>query len=97
MLYQERAMSIYSEKNTKRRVSFKVRYGYTLSMMAFIVSVILVFCGLFIPPAGTISAGVLTAAGEFLSLCAVAAGFDTYFTIKSNDIESRITKIIKNG
>lgn len=89
-------MSIYTEKRKQRAVAIKIRYGYTLSMLSFIVSVVLVFCGLFIPPAGTISAGVLTATGEFLSLCAVAAGFDTYFTIKSRGLESRVAKLIND-
>ncbi len=89
-------MSIYTERKTGRIASFKARYGYILSMLSFLVSVVLVFCGLFIPPAGTISAGVLTATGEFLSLCAVAAGFDTYFTIKTEGIESRVEKMLKD-
>ena len=83
-------MSIYTETKTSKLVDIKLKYGYILSFMSFIVAVILVFCGLFLPPAGTISAGVLTATGEFLSLCAVAAGYDAYFTHKTHDLERRV-------
>ena len=92
-------MSIYTDGNKKRNywVDIKLKYGYILSFMSFIVAVILVFCGLFIPPAGTISAGVLTATGEFLSLCAVAAGYDAYFTHKADDLERRVEQMIDNN
>ena len=88
-------MSIYTDKNkTSKLLDIKLKYGYILSFMSFIVAVILVFCGLFLPPAGTISAGVLTATGEFLSLCAVAAGYDAYFTHKAHDLERRVEKAL---
>lgn len=90
-------MSIYTEKKKPTNYSFKERYGYVLSMLSFMVSAALVFCGLFIPPAGVISGGVLAGVGEFLSLCAVAAGFDTYFTIKAKDIESRVERYINQN
>lgn len=92
-------MSIYTENRRKSNVWYdiKLKYGYMLSFMSFIVAVVLVFCGLFIPPAGTISAGVLTATGEFLSLCAVAAGYDAYFTHKARNLEQRVERMIEEN
>lgn len=94
-----KTMSIYTERRKKGNiwVDIKLKYGYILSFMSFIVAVVLVFCGLFIPPAGTISAGVLTATGEFLSLCAVAAGYDAYFTHKAHNLEHRVEQMLNNN
>lgn len=49
-----------------------------VAVAAFIVGVILVFVGLFLPPIGSIDGNVLWACGQFLAVCAAGLGFKEY-------------------
>ena len=49
-----------------------------VAVTSFIVGVILVFVGLFLPPIGSIDGNVLWACGQFLAVCAAGLGFKEY-------------------
>lgn len=67
-----------------------------VAVAAFVVGVILVFIGLFLPPIGSIDANVLWACGQFLAVCAAGLGFKEYLDanfIKKSKPVNPVTEI----
>lgn len=72
------------DKTTKE----KIAYGF--AALAFLVGIVLIFCGLFLPPVGEIAASVLTGTGEFLTFAGAILGINQYYKTETDAFKSEI-------
>lgn len=57
----------------------KEQINYIIASVAILTGIVLIFCGLFLPPVGEISATVLTGVGEFLTFGGAILGINQVY------------------
>lgn len=70
---------IFSKRMTKEQ---KTSYQFITGIIVTLIGLILLFCGLFIPPMGIIDWSVLTAFGEIATFSGCLIGIDYTYKIK---------------
>lgn len=80
-------------------MSYKDKLSSVLCISSFLVGVLLIFIGLFLPPAGEISNSVLVGTGTFLSFCGAIMGINIKYRYETEkmktELEESITKRLK--
>lgn len=73
----------------------KEKIAYSFAGVAFLVGIVLIFCGLFLPPVGEIAASVLTGTGEFLAFAGAILGINQFYKAETDSFKSEIRSELK--
>lgn len=78
-------MSHMKEKELKHT---KLKWMIISAVALVVVGIVLILCGLFIPPMGEIHPSVLTALGEVFTFSGSLWGLNTHYRIKTDQIDA---------
>ncbi len=66
----------------------KLKWMIISAVALVVVGIVLILCGLFIPPMGEIHPSVLTALGEVFTFSGSLWGLNTHYRIKTDQIDA---------